>query len=55
MNQARAILWAQWRSMRNFLPRGGVGWTAIVGLIWYGFWVARGFAVMLLDQFRRCR
>jgi len=30
MNQARAILWAQWRSMRNFFPRTGVGWTAAV-------------------------
>ena len=50
MNQARAILWAQWRSMRNFFPRRGIGWTAIVGLIWYGFWVAAAFAVMLLTS-----
>lgn len=50
MNQARAILWAQWRSMRNFFPRRGVGWTAFVGLIWYGFWVAAAFAVMLLTS-----
>ena len=50
MNQARAILWAQWRSMRNFLPRRGVGWTAIAGLIWYCLWVAVAFAVMLLTS-----
>jgi ABC-2 type transport system permease protein len=50
MNQARAILWAQWRSMRNFFPRRSVGWTAIVGLIWYGFWIAASFAVMLLTS-----
>jgi len=50
MNQARAILWAQWRSLRNFFPRRGVGWTAIVGLIWYGFWVVAAFAVMLLTS-----
>jgi ABC-2 type transport system permease protein len=50
MNQARAILWAQWRSLRNFFPRRGLGWTAIVGLIWYGFWIAAAFAVMLLTS-----
>ncbi len=50
MNQARAILWAQWRSQRNFFPRRGIGWTAIVGLIWYGFWIAGAFAVMLLTS-----
>ena len=50
MNQARAILWAQWRSLRNFFPRRGIGWTAIVGVIWYGFWVAAAFAVMLLTS-----
>jgi ABC-2 type transport system permease protein len=48
VNQSRAILWAQWRSMRNFLPRGGVGWTAAVGFIWYGVWVLVSFSVMLL-------
>jgi ABC-2 type transport system permease protein len=50
MNQARAILWAQWRSQRNFFPRRGIGWTAMVGLIWYGFWIAAAFAVMLLTS-----
>ncbi len=50
MNQARAILWPQWRSQRNFFPRRGIGWTAIVGLIWYGFWIAGAFAVMLLTS-----
>jgi ABC-2 type transport system permease protein len=39
MNQARAILWAQWRTLRNFYPRGGVAWTAVIGLGWYGFWL----------------
>lgn len=48
MNQARAILWAQWRSMRNFLPRGGIGWTAAVGFIWYGVWAIVSLSVMLL-------
>ncbi len=38
MNQARAILWAQWRTLANFYPRGGVAWTAVIGAGWYGFW-----------------
>ncbi len=38
MNQARAILWAQWRTALHFYPRGGAAWTAIIGFIWYGFW-----------------
>ena len=50
MNQSLAILWAQWRSLRNFFPRRGVGWTAVVGLIWYGFWIAAAYAVMLLTS-----
>ena len=44
MNQARAILWAQWRTIRNFYPRGGVAWTAVLGFIWYGFWVVAAVA-----------
>lgn len=39
MTQARAILWAQWRTLRNFYPRGGVAWTAVIGVSWYGFWL----------------
>jgi ABC-2 type transport system permease protein len=50
MNQARAILWAQWRSMRNFFPRRGIGWTAAVGFIWYGVWVIVSISVMLLTS-----
>ena len=48
MNQARAILWGQWRSLRNAFTRRGIGWSAFVSVIWYGFWVAASFAVMLL-------
>jgi ABC-2 type transport system permease protein len=36
--QARAILWAQWRTLLNFYPHGGVAWTAVIGAGWYGFW-----------------
>src|SRR5271154_5112037 len=39
MTQARAILWAQWRTLRNFYPRGGGAWTAVIGFGWYGFWL----------------
>jgi ABC-2 type transport system permease protein len=39
MNQARAILWAQWRTVRNFYPRGGVAYSAAISSVWYGFWV----------------
>lgn len=38
MNRIRAILWAQWRSSRNFFPRVGIAWSAIIGVIWYGLW-----------------
>jgi ABC-2 type transport system permease protein len=44
MTHARAILWAQWRTMRNFYPRGGVAVTAVVGFIWYGLWAAASVA-----------
>jgi ABC-2 type transport system permease protein len=40
MTHARAILWAQWRTIRNFYPRAGVALTAVIGVIWYGLWVA---------------
>src|SRR5580765_7528580 len=50
MHQARAILWAQWRSTRNFLPRGGIGWAAIIGIIWYGIWGVASFAIMELTR-----
>jgi ABC-2 type transport system permease protein len=50
VNQARAILWGQWRSLRNAFTRRGIGWSAFVGVIWYGFWIAAAFAVMLLTS-----
>jgi ABC-2 type transport system permease protein len=50
MNQARAILWAQWCITRSFLARRGIGFAAIIGLLWYGFWVAAAFGVMLLTS-----
>src|SRR4051812_32238402 len=40
MEQANAILWAQWRTLANFYPRRGIAWTTVVSLIWYGLWTA---------------
>ena len=48
MKQARAILWAQWRTLRNFYPRGGVAWTAVIGFVWYGFWLLAAIAAARL-------
>jgi len=50
MNQARAILWAQWRATRNFFPRRGIAWTAAVGFIWYGVWLIVSLSVMLVTS-----
>ena len=41
-NQARAIVWAQWRSTRNHLPRSNRAGAVFAGLIsslWYGLFV----------------
>src|SRR5580704_19067572 len=46
-SQAGAIVWAQWRSIRNHLPRANVGgllFTSILTTIWYG--VFAYFAVL---------
>ncbi len=40
-----AILWAQWRSTRNYLPRsnkGGVIFTGVMTALWYGAFVYLG-------------
>src|SRR5678815_2346283 len=50
MNQAGAILWAQWRATRNFFPRRGIAWTFLVGAIWYGVWLVVSLSVMLLTS-----
>jgi ABC-2 type transport system permease protein len=47
MKHARAILWAQWRTMRNF-SRAGVAWTALVGFFWYGLWFTAAVATARL-------
>ena len=48
MKHARAILWAQWRTLRNFYPRAGVAWASIIGFLWYGTWLVAAIAVARL-------
>src|SRR5579863_3751274 len=43
MKPARAILWAQWRTFRNY-PSLGTSWALAVGALWYGAWLAAAFA-----------
>ncbi|HBY62649.1 MAG TPA: hypothetical protein DEH78_22740 [Solibacterales bacterium] len=43
-----AVLWAQWRTLRNFYPRanrGGLVFTAIMGLLWYGSWLTGALVI----------
>lgn len=51
---ARAILWAQFRGMRNRLPRSnklGFAFTILIGIVWYGIFVATAIgAVFLMSQ-----
>ena len=45
--QARAILWAQFRSLWNYFPRaskGGLIFAILISVFWYGMWAA--FAVL---------
>src|SRR5579863_4362575 len=44
MEQARAILWAQWRTLANFYPYRGAAWTSAITLVWYGLWAAAALA-----------
>ena len=49
--QAVAILWAQWRTLRNYFPRTGKGslaFSLFMTAAWYGTWVLGGFGVYAL-------
>lgn len=54
--QALAVLWAQYRTLRNFYPRGGRGgliFTIAIGVLWYGLWMVAAVAIgMLLAESR---
>jgi ABC-2 type transport system permease protein len=46
MPVATAILWAQWRTLRNHRGRRGNSvWSGIVSVIWYGIWVLAALAL----------
>jgi ABC-2 type transport system permease protein len=49
-SQIRAILWAQFRTIRNYLPRSGFGTLlmAFLSLLWYGIFIACGTALAVL-------
>jgi len=49
MKHARAFLWAQWRTVRNFYPRAGAAWTAGIGAVWYGVWILASIATARLS------
>jgi ABC-2 type transport system permease protein len=48
-DQIRAILWAQFRTIRNHLPRSGWGTilTALLSTIWYGLFAAIAASIAL--------
>ena len=50
--RTRAILWAQWRTVRNRLPRAGKGgllFSVVLGFVWYGgfTWLAIAAAMLM--------
>lgn len=50
-SQSWAILWAQWRTLRNFYPRTGkfgLAFTILITMFWYGLWVMGAVAVSSL-------
>jgi ABC-2 type transport system permease protein len=49
--QVPAILWAQWRALRNLRPaegRGGRVLALAMGVIWYGMWAGLAVAIGLI-------
>lgn len=44
MTQAWAVVWAQWRSYRNYAARSSVAAAVIVSVLWYGLWTAAAVA-----------
>jgi ABC-2 type transport system permease protein len=48
--QALAIVWAQWRSARNYFPKSDYATvlTVVIGVLWYGLWCFGAVSVGLL-------
>ena len=52
-SRARAILWAQFRTLRNYLPRSskfGLVFSGLLGLIWYGGFVTLAIGAAFLTS-----
>lgn len=53
MNQALAILWAQFRALRNMYPRTGkasIAFSLLFTVVWYGLWAFAAVAVALVIE-----
>lgn len=53
MNQALAILWAQFRALRNVYPRSGkvgIALSMLLTVVWYALWVVAAVAVALVIE-----
>lgn len=48
MIQAWTVVWAQWRSYRNYSTRLSVVAAIIVSVIWYGIWAGAAFGAFIL-------
>ncbi len=48
MNRALAVVWAQWRTYRNYTSRNSIWLGILIGLVWYGFWGAAGFGAAVV-------
>jgi ABC-2 type transport system permease protein len=53
-NQSGAILWAQWRTLRNYIPRSNVAgmiFSGVLAAVWYGmFLFLAGLAVIVFSD-----
>lgn len=48
MTRAWAVVWAQWRTYRNYGNRAGRIAGLIVSVLWYGLWAAAGVAAAMV-------
>ncbi len=51
--QTSAILWAQWRTLRNYLPRaskGGLFFAVVMTGLWYAIWFGAAFGVYAMTS-----
>lgn len=48
MTQAWAVIWAQWRSWRNYATKSSVAAAIVVSVLWYGIWTAAAIAAAMV-------